>query len=173
MERKRLDDLLVKIASGDNNAFAEFYQTTLKGVYVFAYSYLKEKTATEDLVQEAYIQIKLKAHTYKSGTNPKGWFLQIVKNMCIDEIRKRNRSESLFADGDQLEKVVASPFEENSAMRFLLDKLTDEEKEIVLLHIYWGYKHKEIAKMLNIPLGTALWRYNGAIKKLKAYKEDL
>ena len=173
MENKELNNLIVQIAHGDNQAFARFYEKTIKGVYTFAYSFLKEKTLAEDLAHDAYLQLKLKAHTFKAGTNARAWFLQIVKNLCLDELRKRKRADNIFVDEKQLENAVYTPFEENSAMQFMLDKLTDEEKEIIIMHIFWGYKHREIAHILNMPLGTALWKYNGAIKKLKSYKEEI
>lgn len=45
--------------------------------------------------------------------------------------------------------------------------LTEEEREIVIMHAVWGYKHKEIAKEKGLPLGTVTWKYNEAIKKLR------
>ncbi len=173
MANDTLNELLVKIASGDNQAFTQFYETTVKGVYVFAFSYLKEKTVSEDITHDAYLQVKLKAHTYREGTNAKAWLLQIVKNLCLDELRRRNRIEKNIADEKELEKASYYPFEEGSAMEHMLKVLSDEERDIVIMHVFWGYKQKEIAKILNIPLGTALWKYNAAIKKLKSYKEDV
>ena len=78
-----------------------------------------------------------------------------------------------MADEKEFEKATYNPFEQGSAMEYMLQKLTEEERSIVLLHVFWGYKHKEIAQQLNLPLGTVLWRYNVAIKKLKSYKEEL
>ena len=43
MTNDKFNDLIIKIAKGDNEAFAQFYEQTVKGVFVFAYSYLKEK----------------------------------------------------------------------------------------------------------------------------------
>ena len=167
-----LDYLLVKISTGDNSAFEQFYTLTVKGAYVFAYSYFKEKTLAEDITHDAYVQVKLKAHTYKQGSNAKAWFLQIVKNLCLDELRKRKRTQMNMADEKQLETAVYSPFEQGGTMEHMLKTLTEEERNIVVLHVFWGYKHKEIAVQLGIPLGTVLWRYNVAIKKLKTYKEE-
>ena len=173
MANRKLDGLLELITKGDNNAFSEFYELTIKGVYVFAYSYLKEKTLAEDIAHDAYVQIKLKAHTYKVGTNAQAWFLQIVKNLCLDELRKKSRTEKNVASEAEFQNASYSPFEQGSAMEYLLNKLTNEEREIVIMHIYWGYKHKEIAHQLDLPLGTVLWRYNVALKKLKSYKEEI
>lgn len=173
MKTHTLNDLLVSIAKGDNEAFTQFYEQTIKGVYVFAYSYLKEKTLAEDISHDAYVQVKLKAYTYRAGTNAQAWLLQIVKNLCLDELRKRKRVQSNLADEKDLQQASYSPFEHGSAMEYLLSKLTEEERKIVLLHVFWGYKHKEIATELSMPLGTVLWKYNGAIKKLKSYKEEI
>ncbi len=173
MEHNELDALLIATSKGDNLAFAQFYEKTIKGVYVFAYSYLKEKTQAEDISQETYLQVKLKAHTYRAGSNARAWLLQIVKNLCIDEIRKKSRIEKNVADEKEYQNASYSPFDEGSAVEYMLNVLTEEEKQIVIMHVFWGYKHKEIAKELSKPLGTVLWRYNGAIKKLKSYKEEV
>ena len=50
---------------------------------------------------------------------------------------------------------------------FLLDYLDKLERQIVILHIFDKMKFREISDMLNMPLGTVLWQYNKAIKKLK------
>lgn len=173
MSDNNLDVLIVKISEGSNDSFAQFYQLTIKGAFVFAYSYLKEKTIAEDICHDAYIQLKQKAHTYKSGTNAKAWFLQIVKNLCLDELRKRKRSSSNEEYEVALKTEVYEQEDFTSATEYMLNALTDEERQIVIMHVFWGYKHREIATELNLPLGTILWRYNGAIKKLKKYKEDL
>ena len=119
-----------------------------------------------------FLQLKLKIHTYREGTNAKAWFLQIVKNLCLDELRKRKRIEKNVADEKEFEKAVYNPFEQGSAMEYMMRTLTEEEQKIVVMHVFWGYKHKEIAKQLDIPLGTVLWRYNVAIKKLKSYNKE-
>ena len=62
--------------------------------------------------------------------------------------------------------------ESGSALDYLLGALTEEEREIVVLHVFWGYKHREIAERLSLPLGTVTWKYSTALKKLEKYEEE-
>ena len=62
--------------------------------------------------------------------------------------------------------------ESGSALDYLLGALTEEEREIVVLHVFWGYRHREIAERLSLPLGTVTWKYSAALKKLEKYEEE-
>lgn len=167
MNGKKLDSLLLRTAEGDNAAFAEFYEQTAKGVFSFAYSYLGNREDAEDVMQNAYIAVKRKAYTYKRGTNARAWLLQIVKNLALDELRRRKRK------GEMPENMPAPPAGDGAALSYMLASLTESEREIVILHVYWGYKHREIAAMLGVPPGTVSWKYAAALKKLEKFvKED-
>ena len=166
MNAKRLDALLLRVAEGDNAAFAEFYEATAKGVFSFSYSYLGNREDAEDVMQEAYIAVKRKAYTYKRGTNARAWLLQIVKNLALDELRRRKRR------GEMPENLAAPPAADGAALSYMLAELTESEREIVILHVYWGYKHREIAALLGIPSGTVSWKYAAALKKLEKFVKE-
>lgn len=170
MEGKELDLLIQKVAAGDNAAFERLYRETARGVYSFAYSFLSNHQDTEDVLQSAFWQIKQKAHTYRRGTNARAWMLQIVKNLALDELRRRKRRGEVELDE---RSGVLSPDEGSSALDYMMSTLSSEEREIVVLHVYWGYKHREIAEMLHLPPGTVSWKYSAAIKKLEAFREDV
>ena len=167
MDAKELDALMTKIAEGDNTSFGLLYNATIRGVFAFAYSYLGNREDAEDVAQNAYIAVKQKAYTYKKGTNARAWLFQIVKNLSLDELRRRKRRQSSDLDCAYVRE------ESGSAVSFLLSVLDGEEKEIVVLHVFWGYKHREIAEILHMPLGTVTWKYNAAVKKLEKYKEEV
>ena len=62
--------------------------------------------------------------------------------------------------------------EEGSPIIAVMNKvLGDEERQIVTLHVIAGFKHREIAEMLDKPLGTVLWAYNNALAKMKKQLE--
>ncbi len=171
MGSERLDEIMAAVADGDNAAFETLYRLSAKGIYAFAYSYLKNRQDAEDIMQSAFLQIKRKAYTYCRGTNAKAWMLQIVKNLALDELRKRKRFRERFAD--ESEKGNAVTYNKDvSALDYMMKSLSDEEREVVILHALWGYKHKEIAEIKNQPVGTITWRYNTAVKKLEKYKEE-
>lgn len=172
MNKKELDGLMKKVQEGDENSFACFYHETYKGLFSFIYSYVKNWHTSEDLMQETYVKVKLNADKYVLGTNVTAWLFQIAKNLCLDYLKKLSSKEAEVIDG----LVIEKNFEPDTKMYVhdLLNKyLSEVDRQIVLLHVLHGYKNREIADILQIPLGTVLWRYNKAMKELKKkIKED-
>lgn len=172
MNKKKLDGLMKRVQEGDENSFACFYDATYKGLFSFIYSYVKNWHTSEDLMQETYVKVKLNADKYLIGTNVTAWLFQIAKNLCLDYLKKMSSKETEVID----DLVIEKNFEPDTKMYVhdLLNKyLSEVDRQIVLLHVLHGYKNREIAEILQIPLGTVLWRYNKAMKELKKkIKED-
>lgn len=169
MNKQEINGLMLKIAGGDNAAFEQLYNKTKRGVFAFAYSYLRNYADAEDILQETFITVKQKAYMYSAGTNAGAWLFQIVKNLCIDELRK----QKLRREKNEQFNAVPNAEPDLSELDFLISCLNDNEKEIVILHVLWGYKHREIAKLKNLPLGTVTWQYNAAIKKLRVHNQKI
>lgn len=172
MNKKELDELMKRVQEGDENSFASFYRETYKGLFSFIYSYVKNWHTSEDLMQETYVKVKLNADKYLLGTNVTAWLFQIAKNLCLDYLKKASTKELEVID----DLIIEKNFESDTKMYVhdLLNRyLSDEDRQIVLLHLLHGYKNREIAKILDLPLGTVLWKYNKALKELKKkIKED-
>lgn len=163
MDKRQIDKLLVKMSHGDNAAFGELYERTKKGVFSFLYSYLKNYENTEDAMQFVYLKIKLSIGQYKYGTNGSAWILQIAKNQALNEINKSNRIDYSYNIAVPERTTVDS----GSVIDIMNKVLTDDEQRIVVLHVLWGYKHREIAEQLGCPTGTVTSKYKRSIAKLK------
>lgn len=163
MNEKQIDKLLVKIARGDNNAFAELYEKTKSGVFSFLYSYLQNYEDTCDALQNVYLKIKLNVNKYTPDTNGRAWILQIAKNLALNEIYARKRS----VDIDSTDIPTQTEFPEG-VLEIMQNVLTEDEQRIVMLHVIWGFKHREIASQMNCPTGTVTSKYKRSIEKLKS-----
>lgn len=168
MNKNETDRLLRLIARGDNQAFEKLYIETKRGVYAFLYSYFGNTHTCEDAMQTVYLKIKTNISQYKPGTNGIAWILQIAKNTALNQLRADNNYQKLKTVD---EKVHKDDFE-NSALKHSLiaamnKVLTEEEKRIVILHVIWSYKHKEIAQLTDSPVGTVTSKYKRAVDKLK------
>lgn len=171
MTKIEIDNCLAKIQQGDEAAFDELYEATKKAVFSFLYTYTNDYARTEDLMQDTYIRIRHNISKYKLGSNALAWIFTIAKNIALNDIKRENRSVPF--DFAEREDILGGYDEEYDtpimdATRKCLD---DDERRIVLLHAVSDYKHKEIASIMELPLGTVLWKYNKAIKKLKEYLE--
>ena len=94
------------------------------------------------------------------------WLLTIVRNLCYNRIRAGKVCEDI-AEYDNL--ASASP--DDSIDRMVLEQameiLDSEERQVVVLHALTGLKHREIADILEVPVGTVLSKYNRALKKMR------
>ena len=167
MNKQGLDVLMKKVADGDNEAFARLYDEVKKGVFAFAYSYLRCAADAEDVTEEVFFAVKRKAYLYRSGTDARAWIFQIAKNLSLDELRRRKRRAEPLEEAGEPAVPPRLP-----ALDLLTKCLDETEREIGLLHAVWGYKHREIAQMKGMPLGTVTWKYNAALEKLRKEWEE-
>ncbi|MEG1510219.1 MAG: sigma-70 family RNA polymerase sigma factor [Clostridia bacterium] len=170
MSAKDINRLLIELKNGNESVFNELYSVTRKGVYSIALSVLNEHYLTEDVMQITYIKVRKNIMSYKDDTNGLAWILTIAKNTALNELKKHRRTISV----DFQEEAVSNSFGEYSMtlpetplIDLMKKNLTDKEFNIMMLHTVSGYKHKDIAVSMDIPLGSCLWTYNNALKKMK------
>lgn len=164
------EKLILSLADGDKDAFRLLYEATKDAVYGFALSILRCRQDAEDVMHDTYIKVYMDAGNYSPHGKPLAWILTIVRNLSLNYIRSENRTEKLPDDElpepvdpeDKIEKATSS-----MVLGAAMHVLTDEEREIVVLHALTGYRHREIAEILSMPQGTVLSRYNRALKKMR------
>lgn len=167
-----LDFSLRRIAAGDNDAFGRLYEKTKRGVYAFLYTYYKNHHDTEDAMQSVYLRIKEKIQLYKPGLNARAWILEIAKNFALNDIARRSRV-SYTDDESDFAHHATLPEDEFIITDMVNRVLSEEESKIVVMHLIWGYRHREIGELLGIPTGTVTSKYKRAVDKLKsAIKEE-
>ncbi len=157
---------LIKLLEGDMSYFEPFYEKTKQSVFYNILAILKDYALSEDALQETYVKFLENLHKLKKDQNILGYLYTISRNISLDIIRKRKREVSI----ETYERTLKDENSENPRSDILeIAKriLNDKEFEIVILHLVNDMTHKEIAKLKHRPLGTILWSYNNAIKKLR------
>ena len=171
-----LDDLLKSIQSGDRDALAALYHEVSSSVYSFSLSILKNVHDAEDVLQDCFIRIYQSADQYHSTGKPMAWIMTIAKNHCYKLLRQRQKTTDLSLEDwkDDPSLVTYIQSDNKLLLNYCMKLLSDQERQIVVLHAVSGFKHREIASMLGLALPTVLSKYNRAIKKLKNQleKED-
>ena len=163
------ENCIVRIAAGDRDALTPLYRQTSAAVYGFALSILKNKQDAEDVLQDTYLRIWNAAGSYTPGGKPLAWILTVTRNLALMRIRERSHTVEM-APGvwqDYLAEEAAGSEEDRLMLASLLETLSDQERQIVMLHAMTGWKHREIAELLHLPLPTVLSKYNRALKKLR------
>lgn len=166
LNKHQINNLLVKIQNGEKNALDKLYVETKNGIFSFLYPYFSNYMDTEDAMQEVYLKIIRGIDGYKPGTNGLAWMLQIAKNLALNTIKSKKNVDTLDVE------VKDEKTDISGILRVMKENLSEEEYKIVTLYTLWGYKHKDIAKMENVPIGTITSKYKRAIDKIKQiYKE--
>lgn len=171
---KHLDDYLSRIEARDEVAFQELYQETKNGVYAIIMSIVKNRQTTEDLMQDTYIRMLEKLHLYERGRNFQAWLIQIAKNIAYDYIRKSSKQVVLdpIESGYVFDQTIPTePASDSPNLMEMIACLDATESEIILLKVVNDLPFREIATVVNKPLGTVLWLYQRALKKMKKHLE--
>ena len=158
-----LSSYILQIANKDADALYKLYELINKNVYSFALSILRNHDDALEVMQDTFVSVYNNANRYENKDKPMAWILTITKNLSYMKLRKSKKT----TDIDDLEFSSADNHDDKIFIKHLLDKLTKEEREIVILHVVNGFKFHEIAKLLDLKLSTTLSKYHRAIKRIK------
>jgi len=157
-----------RIKNKDEVAFEYVYELTKKSVYSVIFAVTKNHLTTEDIMQEVYMKALKSLHQYKDNTNFLNWILQIAYRHVIDFYRKSSKEVNL--DVNDYSHILSSkevgPDEQDKFNR-MVDILDEDERLVMFLRVIEDMKHRDIARVIDKPLGTVLWIYQKAMKKLK------
>jgi RNA polymerase sigma-70 factor (ECF subfamily) len=177
MEKKPdvfLESCIGKIAEGDKDALGVLFECTKSAVYGFALSITRNSEDAEDVLQDVFVSIYTHAQSYRRIGKPMAWILTIARNLSLMKMRERKKTADISED--DWERFVADDGrltnDDKIVLTAALRAITPEESQIVMLHAVAGFKHREIAELLELPLSTVLSKYNRAIRKLKSFMEE-
>lgn len=169
INKTELHNIFQKLREGDNSQFELLYKNYNQLVYKISFSILKNKESSEDVTQNIFAKIyslkKDKLPTSKEAT----WLYTITKNEAISYYRKEKTNVTLEeiyevkeAECKELQNII-----DKEKYEKLISGLSVKEKEVISLKILGELSFKEIAKILNEPIGTVQWRYYKALNSLQ------
>lgn len=160
--------MMLRLQRGDESAFEEIYNETRRGLFAFIISLCRDYHLAEDVMQISYIRLRTSIASYKSGANAYAWLYTIAKNAALNEINRKKRELPVDIDEAAPTFGTYTMDEDGSPVTALMNRILNEnERQIVTLHVMSGFKHREIAELLEKPLGTVIWTYNNALAKLR------
>lgn len=161
------------------NQFNEIALSHFNALYGFALSITGGSADAEDLVQETYLRAYRKFDQFEFGTSCKAWLFKIMRNIAIDQLRKK---DPLLANGNETchDDLAGSDANKAEYLPCAIDikqafkELPPKYRIVVLLKDIEGFTYKEIAEILNFPIGTLMSRlYRGrqALKSVLSVKK--
>lgn len=164
-----LQILVNRLKNGDKEAFDLIYENTHRQIFFVVLPIVNDRLLAEDIIQDTYIKFLENIEKYRNK-NLLAYLITIGKNLAINEYHKKNRIVKVenfddFAYSDLIEYKV----EAQEAIQKALSILDNQERNIFLLHVLESLTFKEIALIINKPIGTVTWMYQKARRKMKVY----
>ena len=179
---ERLSELVAEIASGRQDALAEFYDRTIRRVYGLVRQILYDSDIAEEVTHDVYLQVWRSARSYDAVRGrPSTWLFTMARSRAIDRLRAsakyRNSEEPLEAaalianDPDPAQDWALA--NRQRRVREALASLSDSQREVIVIAYFQGLSHSEIATRLGQPLGTVKTRIRLAMTRLRELLEPL
>ncbi len=171
-------DVIERWRKGDKRAFEKLVKRHMADAYLTALGFTGNSEDARDLSQDAFV----KAFQARRRFDPKKpfypWFHRILRNHCLNFLtRVRKRTETLYfdeaLDNERFASNRPTPLEQLEKnerirlMRAAIDRLSAEHREVIILKNFRGLSYREMADMLDTPIGTVMSRLYYARKILK------
>ena len=164
-------DLIARTLDGDREAFGilvQRYRTLVIGV---AYRICGNTVVAEDIAQETFVRVWTKLSTFRPEGNFKGWLCRIAANLTIDALRKQKPildvEHVVLTSPNMGPESTVLKEERAAAVRAAIMRLPLQSRTVLTLREYQRLSYREIADVLEIPLGTVKSRLSDARRRLK------
>jgi len=175
-EKEDVYALLERIKNDDREAFRELVSLYQKRIFLLAFSFSHNREDAMDIVQETFMRLHQKIHTFREGENFKSWIFRVAKNLCIDHYRKNHSKGKEWGSEQSLEEMNLPCKNGDNSHQALdlkmifsrcLEKLAERQRMVFVLKHYNQLKYREIAQVLNISPGTVKSLHFKAVQNLR------
>ena len=162
--------------------FEKEFMPLINSLYNFAYRLTLDEDDANDLVQETYMKAYRFFDSYEQGTNAKAWLFRILKNSFINDFRKKSKQPSKvdynevesFYNSDDVDEKITTDLRVDTVQDMIGDEVANalnalavDFRTIIILCDLEGFTYEEMAKILDIPIGTVRSRLHRARNLLK------
>jgi len=164
-------ELIERAKRGDKSAFSELVRSHHSGVINVVYRMCGDAGLAKDAAQEAFLKAWLRIESYRPISAFRNWLYRIAVNSARDVLRRR--WETINIDDLSLPANTPNPIvavarhEQTRRVREAILTLPPASREVIVLREYEGLSYREIADVLDIPIGTVMSRLNYARKRLR------
>ncbi|MFS0866771.1 ECF RNA polymerase sigma factor SigK [Microbacterium sp. 179-B 1A2 NHS] len=169
-------DLLVRVAAGDQGAFAELYDMLSSRAFGLILRVLVDRSQSEEVLQEVFLEIWQSASSFAPNKGQgRSWVLTIAHRRAVDRVRASQASadrdvrvgvRDAHTPQEGVVEQVESRIEGRRVVR-ALGTLPDPQREALTLAYFGGYSQSEIAALVGAPLGTVKTRMRDGLTRLR------
>ncbi|MCX4968331.1 sigma-70 family RNA polymerase sigma factor [Streptomyces sp. NBC_00654] len=171
-----LQELLVLVATGDQDAFAEVYDAVCGPVLGLVRSVLRDPAQSEEVAQEVLVEVWRTAPRFRASRgSAMNWVLTLAHRRAVDRVRSAEASAAREHRAALLDRTpafdeVTEQVEtrlEREQVRRCLRNLSELQRQSVNLAYYRGLTYREVAELLRVPLGTIKTRLRDGLIRLR------
>jgi RNA polymerase sigma-70 factor (ECF subfamily) len=165
---------------GDASAFEHLYRLHSPRIHALCFRMTSNPSEAEDLTQEAFLVVFRKIHTFRGASAFSTWLYRVAVNVVLMRLRSKNLRSASFSEGrtvpkerDNAASEVAVPdlalagLVDRVCLERALARLTRTHRTIFILHDVQGFKHREIAEMMDCSVGTSKTQLHRARRQLR------
>jgi RNA polymerase sigma factor (sigma-70 family) len=162
--------------------FDKEFMPQINAMYNFAYRLTLERDDAKDLLQDTYLKAYRFIDSFQQGTNAKAWLFRILKNSFINDYRKKSKEPSkvdyqeveAYYNSEEVDRQITPDLRVESLGNMIGDEISNalnaldvDFRTVIILCDLEGFKYEEMAKILDIPIGTVRSRLHRARNLLK------
>ena len=162
--------------------FDKEFMPNINAMYNFAYRLTLERDDAKDLLQDTYLKAYRFIDSFQQGTNAKAWLFRILKNSFINDYRKKSKEPSkvdyqeveAYYNSEEVDRQITPDLRVESLGNMIGDEISNalnsldvDFRTVIILCDLEGFKYEEMAKILDIPIGTVRSRLHRARNLLK------
>jgi RNA polymerase sigma-70 factor (ECF subfamily) len=167
------DELVSALRERNEKAFSYLYEHYSGALHGIIHSIITDTETANDVLQDVFVNIWKKIDSYDAS---KGrlftWMLNVARNASIDKLRSKSfrdglKNQPLQENVDTGVGSAINPSIPDTGLKKVIGRLKEEQRVLIDLSYFQGYTHEEIAKAMNIPLGTVKTRIRTALVQLR------
>lgn len=163
--------IIKKIQQGKIELFDQLIEKYYQKIYSYCYRYVEHRETAQDLTQDVFLKVVDKIGKYGHYGKFENYLYVVAHNKCMDYFKKQ---KPVYMEEIEIEETshMAEQVEHEVTVQSALAKLSEVEREVVLLRFYQDLKFKDIAKIMNATVSATKYRLNAAMKKLREILEE-
>lgn len=167
-----VSELVKRVKEGDTAAFSGLYQQIYKDMYKYAYYMLGNQQEAEDMVSDTVIEVYQGIQKLRENEKFRAWVFKILSNKCRAR-RKQLAEKNLSLDDEEVNRNLktVNEYEKNQDLKCAFEDLTSEERDLVSMAVFGGYKSREIGELMNMKAATVRSKISRAFAKMQRRME--